>query len=273
MSAHITRLEPAFHAKIWGSTELEPWFPRPLELIGEVWFPPPTDVPILVKFLFTSARLSVQVHPDDEYARRNENSPGKTEMWHIMRAGPRAEIALGFRETITRALLREASISGEIEQLLRWIPVHAGETYFTPAGTVHAIGPDLALCEIQQVSDVTYRLYDYGRPRPLHLDRAAEVSQLVPHPGMCAPEPAGDGYEVLVRCPYFVTESLHFAQSTDYHAYCAHLLICLEGSGAFDGAPFALGEVWHVPASAAFVMQPHAPVHFLRTSIPAPAGR
>ena len=258
------RLEPSLHAKIWGSTELEPWYPRSQDLIGEVWFPPPADLPILVKFLFTSARLSVQVHPEDDYARRHENSAGKTEMWYILRAGPGAEIALGFRELITRERLREASLSGEIEELLRWIPVKAGETYFTPAGTVHAIGPDLALCEIQQLSDVTYRLYDYGRPRPLHLDKAAEVANLGPHPGVSVPEPDG----VLVRCPYFVTESLRVEREVAYELHAAHLLVCLKGCGTLAGEPFRAGQVWHVPEGASFDLKPDAPAHFLRTSIP-----
>ena len=203
------RLPPSFHPKIWGATDLQPWFPPAAEKIGEVWFPPRPEVPILVKFLFTSARLSVQVHPKDDYARRHENSAGKTEMWHILRADPGAEIALGFREPISRERLREASVSGEIEKLLRWIPVAPGETYFTPAGTVHAIGGGLALCEIQQVSDVTYRLYDYGRPRELHLDKGVEVSDLGPHPGAQSGRPA----ICWCECPYFRTERLDFLAS------------------------------------------------------------
>ena len=118
------------------------------------------------------------MHPDDEFAARTKNSRGKTEMWHILRADPGAQIALGFRRPITPERLRGASISGEIEQLLHWVDVQPGQTFFTPAGTVHAIGAGIALCEIQQHSDVTYRLYDYGRPRELHLDKAADVSNL-----------------------------------------------------------------------------------------------
>jgi mannose-6-phosphate isomerase len=258
------RLEPSFHAKIWGTTELEPWFPRTQEKIGEVWFPPPAEVPVLVKFLFTSARLSVQVHPNDEYARRHENSAGKTEMWHILRADPGAEIALGFREPIPRERLREASLSGEIEKLLRWIPVAPGETYFTPAGTVHAIGGGLALCEIQQVSDVTYRLYDYGRPRELHLDKGVEVSELCPHPGV---KPA-EG-EVLVECPHFRTEKLHFAGERRYTYGWPHLLILLEGSGKFADQPCRAGDAWLAQQDTEFAIQPLDELHVLRVSIPA----
>jgi mannose-6-phosphate isomerase len=221
-----------------------------------------------VKFLFTSARLSVQVHPNDDYARRHENSVGKTEMWHILRAEPGAEIALGFREIISRERLRESSVSGEIEKLLRWIEVAPGETYFTPAGTVHAIGGGLALCEIQQVSDVTYRLYDYGRPRELHLDKGVEVSDLGRHPGVQTPK--GD---VLVECPYFRTEKLEFAATGSYAGGFAHLLILIGGEGAFGDRPCRAGEVWLVSAGDEFQVRPAGALRMLRASIPASSVR
>jgi mannose-6-phosphate isomerase len=229
-----------------------------------VWFPPPAEVPLLVKFLFTSARLSVQVHPEDDYARRHENSAGKTEMWHILRAEPGAEIALGFREPISRQRLRDASVSGEIEKLLCWIPAAPGETYFTPAGTVHAIGGGLALCEIQQVSDVTYRLYDYGRPRELHVDKGVEVSDLGTHPG--ARPTHGN---LLVECPYFRTEKLEIAAAQHYGYERPHLLILIAGEGAFDDRPCRAGEVWLAPAGAEFSVHPANALRMLRTSIPA----
>ena len=269
MRAEIpVRLPASFHAKIWGATALEPWFPPAREKIGEVWFEPPPEVPILVKFLFTSARLSVQVHPRDDYARRHENSAGKTEMWHILRAEPGAEIALGFREPIGRERLREAAVSGEIENLLRWIPVKAGETYFTPAGTVHAIGGGLALCEIQQVSDVTYRLYDYGRERELHLEKASEVSDLGPHPGKAEPEIVGEGHQRLACCEYFETESLRMIRPERYRYGRRHLLIVVEGQGTFGGQPCRAGEAWLAPGEAEFEIVPEPSLHLLRTSIP-----
>jgi mannose-6-phosphate isomerase len=266
------RLEPAFHEKIWGTTELEPLFPRSPKKIGEVWFPPPADLPILVKFLFTSERLSVQVHPEDDYARLHENSAGKTEMWHILRAQPGAEIALGFREAITRERLRAAAVSGEIETLLEWIPVRAGETYFTPAGTVHAIGGGLALCEIQQLSDVTYRLYDYGRPRELHLAKGAEVADLGRHPGASQPQSLGDGHLLLACCPYFMTESLRLAGQVRYHFERPHLLILLAGEGRFGDLPCRSGEVWRADA-ADFEVHASKPLDLLRASIPVPPVR
>src|SRR5690242_13266024 len=198
-----TRLKTTFFEKIWGSTALAPWFPNPKNKIGEIWFTAEQPLPVLVKFLFTSDKLSVQVHPD--------GPQGKTEMWHILRAEPGAKIALGFREPVSRERLREAARSGEIERLLHWFPVSAGETYFTPARTVHAIGGDIALCEIQQFSDVTYRLYDYGRPRELHLDQAVAISDLGDHPGVSQPRALPGGRKSLVCCEYFLTEMIELA--------------------------------------------------------------
>ncbi len=169
----MRRLTPSFREKVWGATRLGPWFPDSDRKIGEVWFEGPfgndADLPLLVKFIFTTEKLSVQVHPEDEYAGLHHQSRGKTEMWHILAAEPGAQIAAGFRESITPEQFREAALSGAIEQELQWFDARPGDTFFIPAGTVHAIGPGLALCEIQQNSDVTYRLYDYGRPRELHL--------------------------------------------------------------------------------------------------------
>ena len=174
----IARVAPSFQEKIWGSTGLAPWFPNPENKIGEVWFDSPR-LP-LIKFLFTTEKLSVQVHPWDEFAREHENSNGKTEMWYILRAGPAAKVAAGFREPISPETLRDGALSGTIEAMLNWVMVRPGDTLFIPAGTVHAIGAGLSLCEIQQHSDITYRIFDYGRPRALHLEKAMEVSSLGP---------------------------------------------------------------------------------------------
>lgn len=241
------RLEPSFREKVWGSTDLSPWFAAPAAKIGEVWFEARPPLPILVKFLFTTGDLSVQVHPPDRGGER-----GKTEMWHILRAEPGARIALGFRETLSEARLREASLSGEIVELLEWLPVSPGETYFTPAGTVHAIGAGIALCEIQQNSDVTYRLYDYGRPRELHIERSLEVAVRDRHPGAVSPRVLGPGRKLLVECPHFTTELLEIASPFTYspEGRRSQLLIALEGGGRIAGQAFRLGEVWHVPDGA-----------------------
>ena len=223
----LTRLTPRPVPKVWGSRHLEPWFPDASEKIGEVWFEGPPKPPLLIKFLFTTEPLSVQVHPE-----------GKTEMWHILAADPGAKIAAGFREPITEQRLRESALSGEIENLLEWFEARPGDTFFIPAGTVHAIGAGLVLCEIQQHSDITYRLFDYGRPRELHLDEGVRVSRRSPH---AARQKAREG--VLVTCPYFTTEKFR----VDGEARCdaGRTIILLDGSLKIGGQPARAGEAWY----------------------------
>ena len=264
------RLRRQFYAKPWGRQDLSPLFPPAAERIGEVWFTGERKLPILVKFLFTSDRLSVQVHPDDR-----DGAPGKTEMWYILRAEPGAAIAAGFRERCTAEQVRAAALSGEIVDMLQWFPVTAGQVFFAPAHTVHAIGAGIVLCEIQQNSDVTYRLYDYGSARDLHLEQAMAVADFGPHPGESTPEPLGNGRVRLACCPHFVTESLEAAHDLEYGSGTgnSHLLVCLEGSGLIAGQPFEAGEVWHIPPAAPpFHLAPANKAKFLRTYVPAPTG-
>jgi mannose-6-phosphate isomerase len=251
-----TRLKPDLREKVWGRTRLSPWFPDSERPIGEAWYLADRELPLLVKLLFTSEKLSLQVHPDD-----GENCVrGKTEMWHILDAEPGATIALGFRERITRERLVESAKSGEIEQLVDWKPVRAGETYFTPAHTVHAIGAGVVLFEIQQNCDITYRLYDYGRPRELHLEQAAPISDLGPHPG-----PVADG---VVRSKYFVTEPVELAAGEEHRPEPreCHLWICVEGHGTIDGQTFGRGEVWLVEEGCGIRAEGRTRV--LRTYVP-----
>ena len=241
--------------------DLAPWYPATDKKIGEVWFE--ADLPLLVKFLFTTGKLSVQVHPDDAFAAAHENSLGKTEMWYVLRADPGAQIAMGFREPITRERLRESALSGEIEKLLHWVDVKLGDAFFIPAGTVHAIGAGLALCEVQQHSDITYRLYDYGRPRELHLEKAVQV----------ASTSANDGKPVSlpIDCKYFHTEMARITTPIEYPPARDrfHLLIFISGSGTIAGQSFREGETWLVPAGAGmFSIRPDEPTKFLRTWVP-----
>lgn len=262
------RLKPDFYEKVWGSRDLAPWFPRQSSKsgpkIGEAWFSAAPPLPILVKFLFTSEKLSVQVHPEGACGI------GKTEMWHILRAEKGARIALGFKRPITPRRLRESATSGEIEKLLRWIPVKAGETYFTPAGTVHAIGAGITLCEIQQNSDITYRLYDYRRPRELHIDAALEVADLGIWRRVSVTKSA-DEWSRLARCPHFATELLQLRGDLRYtpHPERWELLICVEGRGRLSTTKFSAGDVWLVPAGAApFRLKSEDPMRLLRTYVP-----
>jgi mannose-6-phosphate isomerase len=192
-------------------------------------------------------------------------------MWSILEAEPGATIALGFREPITRDQLREGARTGEIERLLKWFAVKAGETYFTPAHTVHAIGAGIVLCEIQENSDVTYRLWDYGRPREIHVQQAVPISDLGVHPGAARPKPLGEGREELVRSTHFVTESVTLQAGdvlTPAPREC-QLWIVLEGAGTFDGEPFRQREVWLFPETGEQpAIRARSAARFLRTYAP-----
>jgi mannose-6-phosphate isomerase len=245
----LEKLASTPYEKVWGAPETEPWFRNPLRRnIGEIWFAASDSAPLLVKLLFTSDNLSVQVHPDDAYAREHHNSRGKTEIWHVMRAEPESRVAVGLRETVTPERLRDAALSGEIMELLNWTPARSGDTFFVPAGAIHAIGGGLVLCEIQQHSDMTYRLYDYGRGRELHLDRALSVS---------IPEPFAARTTLPFECPYFRADRLTVAGSWSSSFDTAPvsparntLYIALEGNGSIAGAPFQAGEAWEAAAGS-----------------------
>lgn len=239
MGSAINPLDPHFVERIWGSMDLSPLYPPPTKKIGEVWFQDASH-PLLVKFIFTTEKLSVQVHPSDDFAAMHENSRGKTEMWHVLATKPGAQIALGLRETLSPERLRDASTTGEIESLLNWIGVRPGETYFVPAGTIHAIGAGLTICEIQQNSDVTYRLYDYGRPRELHLDKGVAVSLLEKHTSTSRLWP--------ISCPHFTVREALLDGSHLVEPSPAELWIVLEGSGRIDEVAFAAGEVYRADA-------------------------
>lgn len=233
MDPRPERLNASLHEKVWGSRQLSPWFPDAEKNIGEVWYTREPPLPVLVKLLFTTGRLSVQVHPGGE--------SGKTEMWHILRAEPGAAIAMGPKEPMSPEQLRNASETGEIVDLLRWFEVSAGDTYFIPAGTIHAIGEGITLCEIQQNSDTTYRLFDYGRNRGLHLEESLTVANLEPHPGKTDPN---------VTCEYFATEMLDLDGPSCHQPREWELLAILEGQGTYGDEQFRAGEVWYVPAGA-----------------------
>ena len=236
------RLSVRLVERVWGRTNLAPWYPEAARPIGEAWFTSPEELPLLVKLIFTSERLSVQVHPDD-----GEDGPrGKTEMWHILEAEPGASIALGFREPITRERLRESAHTGKIEKLLNWMPVKAEETYFTPAHTVHAISAGIVLCEIQQNSDITYRLWNYGHPRELHLEKAVPLCDLGVHSGATA---AGEP----VLCKHFTTEAVDLSagEQVTPEAHRCHLWICLSGEATIGAETVQAGEVWLVPEEGA----------------------
>ncbi len=276
-------LLPTFAERPWGVTDLAPWFtnPTPGIKVGEAWFTAddnptsagptlgaltrsfPTEIlgpglgtecPLLVKMLFTSERLSVQVHPDDEYAAtHHDGSRGKTEAWHILSADPQATIGLGLSAPLTREQGEAAALSGDIERLMDWRRTSAGDTLLVPAGTVHALGPGLVLIEVQEQSDVTYRLFDYGRGRPLHLEHGFAVADLRPYThGNDTFQTAEAGRTILTRCRYFTMERRTIVGTLAFTPLAphVHLVMGISGEGTIDGTRLVPGSAWCVPAQA-----------------------
>ena len=242
--------------KPWGRTTLWPGFPDPPEggaPVGEVWFQQPGDTApdLLIKYLFTSEKLSVQVHPDDEQARARGLPRGKDECWVILAAEPDSTIALGPKQAMTAEALRAAALDGSIEDKLDWVPVKAGDFLYSGSGTVHAIGAGITLIEVQQNSDTTYRLYDYGRPRELHLDDGVAVSDLTPYrphpmPGRVDPERV-----ILVEGPKFVLERWPGGHRVvELPDGATGWLVPIAGEGAVDGVAFRAGECVSVTGRA-----------------------
>ncbi len=201
-------------AKPWGRAGLSPWstIDTGCETIGEVWFdraePGGRPTALLVKLLFTTRPLSIQVHPDDARARALGLANGKTEAWYVLAAEEGAEVCLGPRIAIDEATLRAAIADGSIVDLVAHRPVRAGDAVFVPAGTIHAIGPGLVVAEIQQRSDTTFRLFDHGSDRALHIDEAVAAARLEPVAPTAPPEPLDAESTRLVACPRFVIDRL-----------------------------------------------------------------
>jgi mannose-6-phosphate isomerase len=240
-------LQPRRVEKVWGRRDLGPPFgdvPADREPIGEIWFEAPAQVEasLLVKYLFTSERLSIQVHPDDSVARASGSPSGKDEAWLVLSADPGATIGLGLTAEVSADALRAAALDGSIEALVDWRPVRSGDVFYSPAGTIHAIGPGLRLIEVQQNVDLTYRLYDYGRPRELHLDEAVAVARPEPFRGEQRPVPIGVGRTLIcagdkLRIERCVGQGRFDLEDSAW-------LIPLAGEAAVDGHELPPGSVW-----------------------------
>ena len=241
-------LETKRVAKPWGRRSLWPGFADPRadeEPIGEIWFPAPdgADAPLLIKYLFTSERLSVQVHPDDAQAQAAGHPRGKDEAWVILAAEPESTIALGTLAPLSADQLRAAALDGSIEGLLDWKPVKAGDVIYSPARTVHAIGAGITRVEVQQNVDLTYRLYDYGRPRALHLDEGVAVSNARPFTVPPVLGAVAPGRVVLVDGPKFVLERWAGGQHMlALPADTPGWLAPLAGEGTVDGVAWRAGD-------------------------------
>lgn len=252
----VYRLEPKRVEKPWGRHDLWTGFgevPDGSARVGEVWFQTPRgigqdDPELLVKYLFTSDRLSVQVHPDDAHARARGYQRGKSEAWQILFAAPNATIAIGTLKPVSKDELRAAAKAGSIARLLDWKAVQADQFWYSPAGTVHAIGPGLVLVEIQQNVDLTYRLYDYDSDRELQLEDAVAVCDPVPYVAPFKPRDVAPGRRLLVAENAFVVERWTGGRSGTLDASTKHpiWLVPLKGEATVNGEAIGPGGVWLV---------------------------
>jgi mannose-6-phosphate isomerase len=241
------RLKPWFSERPWGKRDLRPWYSSTgtTGLVGEAWLTGPqcvvetgslagrtlasvgselgAEFPLLVKLLFPAEKLSVQVHPDDAQARSLGETRGKTECWYVLEAEPGAAVALGLKDGVDVAQVKAAVTDGT---MMEWVLVSAGDMLFVDAGTVHAIAPGVVLLETQQTSDVTYRLYDYGRPRELHLEKGLQVIKTKTATGKVAPR-IMNGFTRLIEQKYFVVDRFDVAPG--------EVRVAIDGAGCLVG--------------------------------------
>ncbi|MGA2427409.1 MAG: type I phosphomannose isomerase catalytic subunit [Candidatus Acidiferrum sp.] len=318
------RIEPIFSPRIWGARSLAPLYPEKSDLaepLGEAWltgldckiatpefrgktlreawrempaewrgteFGAGDDFPLLVKFIFPKEMLSLQVHPDDAYASVHERAAGgrgKTEMWHIVSADSDARILLGLKPGADKKAFLAGLQDQTLESLFEIVLVRAGDTIFVPAGTPHAIGPGMVVCEVQEYSDLTYRVYDYcrldaqGQPRELHIEKALQATNFGSTlAGKTArlPLPAKDAERsLLAACRYFATERWKLSSPSAIPVGSEHfdLVVVLTGRGVLRshdfGFPIEQGECWFLPANLRechFV--PIEPTVLIRTYVP-----
>ncbi|HEX6496120.1 MAG TPA: type I phosphomannose isomerase catalytic subunit [Acidobacteriaceae bacterium] len=320
------RIAPFFSPRPWGTRDLSPWYDyRPAEPVGEAWLTGPQslietgdqqgrtlselaaaypdallgphrneagDYPLLVKILFPHDKLSVQVHPDDALAQKIGQPRGKTECWYVLDAQPGAAVALGLKPGATLEAMREAIVDHTLEDLVEQVPVVKGDMIFVDAGTVHAIGPGVTLLETQQTSDITYRLYDYGRPRELHIDRGLAATRLHTAAGKVTSMTEGARTR-LIEQKYFTVDRLEVGPSAPFRSEqnssqsptsgvlsqvqigVPHTLVAIEGAAVLhaDGCePVDLmaGRAVVVPAAiAGYRLESAAPASIIRSQPPA----
>jgi mannose-6-phosphate isomerase len=245
--------------KPWGSTDLRPWSEIHHQgvAIGELWFQRPdrksADPALLLKLLFTKEPLSIQVHPDDAFAQSIGLAHGKTEAWYILSATPGAKIAVGLKRRLAAPQLRAAIEDGSISELVQWRVVLKDEVIFVPAGTIHAIGPGLVIAEIQQRSDATFRLFDHGRQRELHVDNAVAAANAGPAECQSIPRRLTDGRTLLVASPPFVLERVDLAPQSNWelNAERETWILVLEGYARVGLMNAFVGEAVFLEADCA----------------------
>jgi len=328
-------MSPAFDPRPWGTLDLSAIYPNHKfnERIGEAWLtgdncvvangplakrslrdlskefgselvgtaaPDPQRFPLLLKFLFPEEKLSVQVHPDDETAQRFDEPWGKTECWYVAHAKPGAQIALGLQPGVAVAQFEQAIHDKRAEELLNWINVYQGEMIYVAGGTVHTLGPGAVIVETQQQSDTTYRLYDYGRPRPLHLEQGLgaikerTASGKVIRPAPIAINGGKNRRSCMIAAPYFAVDLFELKAPQDFSTIASEkdesrktsvqILVAVEGCGVVeaqgrDPVTLAKGDAVVVPAALqGFTVRPQWAIEFLKAyvpggSVPEPATR
>ena len=236
--------------KPWGVVDLLPWSnaAHDGDAIGEIWYERSgavaPDPSLLLKLLFTSRPLSIQVHPDDAYAQSIGLLNGKTEAWYVLSAAPEAKVALGLQQRLTPQQLRQAAGDGSISELVAWQAVSPGDTIFVPAGTIHAIGAGLVIAEIQQRSDATFRLFDHGRQRELHIENALAVADAGPADFRVMPRRLSDTRTLLISNAHFMFERIDLAPNS---AWCLEAeretwLLVVDGSARAGSSDVAMGD-------------------------------
>ena len=278
------RLKPIFVERVWGRTDLKPWYEETgvAGKVGEAWLTGPECVietgqetgrtlrdlsqqcvgtldgvsgtgefPLLVKMLFPSEKLSVQVHPDDEAAAKLGLPRGKTECWYVLEAEPGATVACGLNSGVTLDEVRTAAGDGTLETLLHIVPVKVGDMVFVDAGTVHAIGPGLVLLEVQQTSDTTYRLFDYGRGRDLHLEQGLGVVKTKTKAGVVE-SVATERYTRLIDEKYFVVDRFELPPGLTFEMEMDGVgcVVGTKGSAAANEVRFGVGQAVVIPAGS-----------------------
>ena len=252
--------------KPWGRDDIAAAFAAPVgKRIGEIWYDASdAPLPLLAKWLFTSDKLSVQVHPNDMQAKARGARSGKEECWYIVSAEPGACLGIGLKQPVDADTLRAAAISGEIEHMLDWKPVQAGDYYYIPAGTVHAIGAGVTLVELQQNADITYRLYDYQRldngiMRELHLDDGISVSKAAPYFDPRSVRSAAS--RQLVDGPFFRLWLVHEKENfPKLPAFEKCWIIPIAGQINWNGDTAGLGNCLYVGAQDSWQMSADAKI-------------
>jgi mannose-6-phosphate isomerase len=236
--------------KPWGVSDLQPWsdIDRTGDAVGELWFEradkaAPTPA-LLLKLLFTSEPLSIQVHPDDTFARAMGLPNGKSEAWYIISAKPGAQIGIGLKRRVTPQELRASITNGSIVELVQWRPVEKGDVVFIPAGTIHAVGGGIVLAEIQQRSDTTFRLFDYGSERELHIDNGVAVANAWPLRSPANPTRLTDERTVLVASRHFVLERVDLQEASSWALVGEPetWVLVLDGHAAIGLATVSVGQ-------------------------------